>query len=614
MCCGKKWLIGSSAVIAALAIAVSVAVLLGGCGPEEPGAGGAPQSGGEAKPESGAVPVEPAPAETGPGTISGVALFSGETIPEMSIVEVTTDVEHCGKKVKTENRIVNAANRGLKNVVVTVEGVEVNGDPPQEVLTVANKGCAFVPHVSAAMVNTRLRVTNEDPINHTTHPYLNDRQSLFNVPLAPGQEPLVRPLRRKGVVKLKCDVHDWMLGWVVVHDSPYFAVTDVDGKFSISGVPAGTYTVKAWHEDLGSVSREVTVEADREAKLKLSFEEGKTAAESTAEAVEIPAPVASTEESPIPGQPLPLGLDPYMVKIPEDNPLTVEKIELGKILYFDPRLSKDDTVSCASCHHPEKGWSNAEAFATGVDGQVGGRASPPVHNRIFSDLQFWDGRAASLEDQALGPIQNPIEMGMTMPVALEKLEKIEGYPELFEKAFGSSEITADRVAKAIASFERTVVSGNSPWDRYEQGDDSALDEAEKRGLALFRGKAKCSVCHTGFNLTDEKYHNIGVGMDKAEPDLGRASQTKNEEDTGAFKTPTLRDIALTAPYFHDGSAETLMEVVEFYDKGGTPNPYLSENIQKLNLTDQEKADLVAFMKALTGETRTVVTAPELPGT
>jgi cytochrome c peroxidase len=314
----------------------------------------------------------------------------------------------------------------------------------------------------------------------------------------------------------------------------------------------------------------------------------------------------------IPGG-LPLGLDPYAAKVPADNLITPEKIELGKVLYFDPRLSKDDTISCASCHDPQKGYSNGTAFATGVGGAVGGRSAPVITNRLFSTLQFWDGRSPSLEDQALGPIQNPIEMAMSLDDVVAKIAKIPGYPELFNKAFGTPEVNSERIGKAIATFERTIVSGNSKFDRHENGDANALNESETRGLALFRGKAKCSVCHTGFNLTDEKYHNIGVGMDAAEPDPGRFAQTKKPEDTGAFKTGTLRDIVHSAPYFRDGSAKTLEEVVDFYDKGGTPNPHLSKNIFKLNLTDQEKKDLVAIMKAFTGDTRTVSKAPKLPG-
>ena len=211
------------------------------------------------------------------------------------------------------------------------------------------------------------------------------------------------------------------------------------------------------------------------------------------------------------------------------------------------------------------------------------------------------------------PIENPIEMAMPLSAVITRLKEIPGYPDLFEKAYGTAEINAKRIAKAIASFERTIVSGNSPWDRYEDGDEAALSQSQKRGLALFRGKAACSVCHTGSNLTDEEFHNIGVGMDNKHADVGRYEVTRKKNATGAFKTPTLRDIALTAPYFHDGRARTLEDVVEFYEEGGVPNPYLSEHIVKLDLADQEKRDLVAFLKALTGDERLVSKAPKLPG-
>lgn len=298
---------------------------------------------------------------------------------------------------------------------------------------------------------------------------------------------------------------------------------------------------------------------------------------------------------------MPLGLQEQAAYIPEDNPPTPAKIALGKMLYFDKRLSADGTVACASCHAPRFGFTDGQPVSTGIRGQKGGRSAPTVINRLFSKEQFWDGRAADLEDQALGPIQNPIEMGNTLENVVATLKKVPSYVKPFEQAFGDPDITSKRIAQAIASFERTVLSGNSPFDRYEAGDKGALSASARRGLALFRGKARCQVCHAGFNFTDEGYHNIGVGMDKPKPDLGRNDLTKNEEDKGAFKTPTLRHIHATAPYMHDGSIKTLRQVVAFYNKGGTPNPTLSEEIKPLNLTDQEKADLVAFLHALTGK-------------
>ena len=310
---------------------------------------------------------------------------------------------------------------------------------------------------------------------------------------------------------------------------------------------------------------------------------------------------------------LPLGLDEYLAKIPGDNPLTEAKVNLGKHLYFDTRLSKDGTVSCATCHDPLKGWSDGRKNSKGIAAQVGDRNAPTVINRVFSEAQFWDGRAASLEEQALGPIQNPIEMGHTLEGMLSGLRLVSGYKPLFSAAFGDEEITGERVGQAIASFERTIVSGNSPFDRYEAGDKTAMSEAAIRGHAIFKDnqKGRCSICHAGSNLTDEKYHNIGVGMDQADWEKGHAGRyavTKEEKGKGAFKTPTLRQVAESGPYMHDGSEGTLEEVVEFYAKGGNPSPHLVPEMKKLNLTEQDKKDLVEFMKALSGQV-TAVTIP-----
>lgn len=308
---------------------------------------------------------------------------------------------------------------------------------------------------------------------------------------------------------------------------------------------------------------------------------------------------------------VPPGLRPP--SIPDDNPLTEAKVELGKKLYFDKRLSSDNTVSCASCHDPAKGWSNGERFATGVDGQQGGRSAPTIVNAAYYRLQFWDGRAELLEGQALGPIENPIEMNLPLDKMVERLSQIEGYKPLFKDAFGDEKVTQERVAKAIASFERTVLAGDAPYDRFKAGDESALSEAAQRGRKLFFGKANCSACHAGPNFSDGGFHNVGVGIDDEEPDVGRHSVSSLEGDRGSFKTPSLRDIARTAPYMHDGRFATLEEVVDYYDKGGTANPQLDEEIFKLDLTEQEKADLVAFLKeGLTSEVYPEVEPPELP--
>jgi cytochrome c peroxidase len=300
---------------------------------------------------------------------------------------------------------------------------------------------------------------------------------------------------------------------------------------------------------------------------------------------------------------LPLGLQADAAYIPDNNPLTQAKIDLGRKLYFDTRLSKDGTISCATCHDPDKGFSDNRPVSTGIAGQSGARNAPTVMNRLFSKEQFWDGRAADLEAQALGPVQNPIEMGHTLEGMIANLQAVQMYAGEFATAFGSPGINADRVGQAIASYERTVLAGNAPFDRYQAGDKTAMSESAVRGMAIFDDaeRGNCVTCHAGFNFTDESYHNLGVGMDKRIPDLGRYVVTKQDFDKGAFKTPTLRNITQSPPYMHDGSDTTLQAVIDFYDKGGIKNEWQSKEIHPLQLSDQDKADLVAFLESLTGE-------------
>lgn len=283
-----------------------------------------------------------------------------------------------------------------------------------------------------------------------------------------------------------------------------------------------------------------------------------------------------------------------------------EKARLGRWLFFDTRLSMDGTLSCASCHDPKSAFSEKSPVSTGINGQKGGRKAPSFVNAAFSfsPLMFWDGRAANLEEQAKGPMVNPIEMGNPdHDVVIERLKKTTSYATFFQKAFGDPAITIDRVAAAIADYERTRVSGNSPWDQYKEG-KGTISDAAKLGETVFFGKAKCATCHVGQWFSDAQYHNLGVGYDPATStfkDKGRHDVTKKDEDQGAFKTPGLRDVALHAPYMHDGSQLTLKDTVEHYRKGGTPNPFLDKKMMKLDLTEAEADALVAFMESLTGE-------------
>jgi cytochrome c peroxidase len=299
---------------------------------------------------------------------------------------------------------------------------------------------------------------------------------------------------------------------------------------------------------------------------------------------------------------IPFGLERDR-SIPRDNPLTAAKVRLGRRLFFDPILSADGTVACASCHHPDHGFAGPARFVVGINGQRSTRKAPTLLNRAYGSAFFWDGREATLEAQALRPIESPREMGATLPNVVQRLQKHPEYPALFRAAFpaGRRGVTADNLARALASFERVLLSGNTRVDRFRAGELRALNERERHGLWLYESRGQCWRCHTGANFTDEAYHNTGVGWGKEPVDLGRYTQTKIDGDRGRFKTPTLRSLAATAPYMHDGSLPTLEAVVEFYNQGGAKNPHLDPRIVPLGLSKEDQRDLVAFLKALSPE-------------
>lgn len=299
------------------------------------------------------------------------------------------------------------------------------------------------------------------------------------------------------------------------------------------------------------------------------------------------------------------------VPIPSGNLQTPEKVELGKMLFFDKRLSGNNTISCGTCHDPAKGFSDGKARAIGFGGKELGRHSPTILNAAYNGPQFWDGRSPSLEDQAMKPIEANVEMNLPREVMVGRLISIPEYKRRFRTIFGEDP-SLENVGMAIAAFERTVITPNAPFDRYARGDKQALSPQEKRGLILFMSKAACTQCHNDPNFSDNKFHVLGVPQKgPLAEDSGRYEVTKDEKDKGAFKTPSLRNIALTAPYMHDGAFETLDEVVEFYNQGGGSVPHKSPKLLKLRLTKQEKSDLVAFLKVLTG-TQPVVSMPQLP--
>ncbi|HUF48733.1 MAG TPA: cytochrome c peroxidase [Vicinamibacterales bacterium] len=302
--------------------------------------------------------------------------------------------------------------------------------------------------------------------------------------------------------------------------------------------------------------------------------------------------------------------------IPADNPMTWEKVELGKQLYYDTRLSGDGQRSCYSCHVEERGLTDGQPVAIGAFDRPLTRSSPTMWNIGYHSAWYWDGRANTLEGQAraawsggnMGASGN--DGAPSMDQVCQTLDGLEGYRTQFQAVFGAG-CTPDNVTKALAAFMRTIVSTDSPWVRFREGDTSALSEAARRGWEVFDQKAMCSRCHAGILLTDQQYHNVGIGMDAADPDLGRYRVTQNATDRGAFKTPTLLDISKSAPYFHNGSVATLEEAVDLMLRGGLDNPNLDRaNLQAATLTAEERADLLQFLRELTA-TYTIV-APTLP--
>lgn len=291
---------------------------------------------------------------------------------------------------------------------------------------------------------------------------------------------------------------------------------------------------------------------------------------------------------------IPLGLAPAM-PVPEDNPVTAEKIELGRQLFADKRLSRDGTIACTSCHDPARAFSKPDAVSPGVFGRLGRRNAPTVVNRGWGRAFFWDARAASLEAQVLMPIEDRNEMDLPLAEASSRVGR-----------------STQEISHALATYIRSLMSGDSPYDRFTNGDRAALSAEERNGLRVFLGRGNCTFCHEGPNFTDEKLHNTGVAWSPAGDgtsapgrflDEGGAAVTGRPEDRGAFKTPTLREVALTSPYMHDGSLATLEAVVDFYDRGGRANPNLDSDVHRLDLPDEDKRALVAFLRTLSGAAR-----------
>jgi cytochrome c peroxidase len=322
------------------------------------------------------------------------------------------------------------------------------------------------------------------------------------------------------------------------------------------------------------------------------------------------------------------------VPVPEDNPMTPEKVELGRLLFFDARLSADGSLACVSCHLPDQGWATHTPLSPAYPTNMERRISPTLINVAYHKTLLWDGRAGALEKQALGPIQNPLHMNQNLDLLIEKLNTIPDYVQRFQEVFGTP-VSPESLGKALAAFQRTLVTRQAPFDRFVGGEQQAMSESARRGMELFKGKARCILCHHGPNFSDGQFHNLGVPnapllshplvqasirfdakrmnvqeYQQVTEDWGRYLVTKDEKDKGAFRTPTLRNVTQRDPYMHNGAFQSLEEVIDFYDRGGRAVPQKSPLIQPLGLTAQEKRDLLAFLQALTGELPTI--APQTP--
>jgi cytochrome c peroxidase len=359
------------------------------------------------------------------------------------------------------------------------------------------------------------------------------------------------------------------------------------------------------------------------------------------------AAVSASAQPPVPGAPPPVPLfstEVIKVYTPPDNPLSDARAKLGDMIFDEKRVSSDNSVACNTCHSPRNGFTTHTATSRGVGDQIGKRNAPSILNAMFYKSMFWDGRAATLEEQATLPVLNPIEMGQKNPKdVVAKLAAIPEFVDAFQKVFGRPPNWED-MGKALAAFERTRLSTEAPFDRFLRGDEKALNASQRRGWALFTGKARCGSCHTYDPALplfgDNRFHNTGVAAGKQDlnqlakraaesaeaankaeidklaletdySDLGRFLVTQKREDIGDFRTPFLRDVLLTGPYMHDGSLETLWDVIEFFNKGGEQNPFLDAEMKPLGLTESEVDDLVNFLGALTSDRFAELRAAEL---
>jgi len=582
--------------------------------------------------------VTSAQAET---LLRGHITFQGK-VPAPKKELVSKDVEHCGHGYRETQEVRIDNQQGLQDVVIYLDSTELefNWTHPQKGYSLTQQGCRFEPLIQIYPKDpkVRLKVINNDPLLHNVRiDQLIDRlrPTLLNLSQPEGQAPKSKGLRIKpgsNIIEISCDVHSFMKGWMFAADNPYCTLVDEHGAYTIKNLPTGEHTFKAWHPYLGTQEAVATIEDGKPITLNFTFEKKDTP--------KAPKPSVPNEKPMVKVPETETVLAPLSAfKSPEDNPMTPQKIELGKMLFFDTRASGDGSLSCSSCHNPDTGWGDGGELSRGYPGTRNWRNAPTIINAAYLSHWFWTGDATTMEDQAHAALTGPIEGNGDPKLVEARLAQIPEYVQRFKEVFGTNSPRYKDLLRAVTTFERTLIQRDTPYDQYLNGEYLALEEEERRGLELFRGKANCIHCHKGELLTDQDFHSLGLpenplfsedplvqitlrlqnrarghfnpDLPELQQDQGLYYRTQKIEDIGKFRTAPLRYTLYTPPYMHNGVFNTLSEVVDFYNKGGGDGPNKHPEIKPLNLSADEQADLVSFLEALSG-VEIKVEAPELP--
>ena len=573
--------------------------------------------------------------------VQGRVTFEG-LVPPAKKELISKDVEHCGHGYRETQEVRVDAQLGLQDVVIFLDAQDLDftWEHPEEGYTLNQEGCRFDPLVQIFPKDraNRLTLVNSDPLLHNVRidqVIGRTRPTLLNLSQPAGTSPKSKSLHIKpdsNIIEVSCDVHSFMKGWMFAADNPYCALVDEKGSYSISKLPIGEHTFKAWHPYLGMQETKATIEEGKPVELNFVFSIEATPKKKVAKKNSTPTAIIPPD---IPATLLPL---PKLV-IPKDNPMTPEKIELGKMLFFDTRASGDGSLSCSSCHNPDLGWSDGGELSRGYPGTRNWRNAPTVINSALLSRWFWTGDADTMEAQAHAALTGPVEGNGNPKLVEARLAQIPDYVKRFNEVFGTDTPIYEDALRAITTFERTLIQPETRYDEFLKGDFIALDESERRGLELFRGKANCIQCHKGPLLSDQQFHNLGLpdnelfstdplvqitlrlqnrarghfdpNTQDLQRDQGLYYRTQNKDDIGKFRTAPLRYTLYSPPYMHNGVFNTLAEVVDFYNKGAGEAPNKHEELKPLHLTSDEQTDLVAFLQSLSGE-EIKVEAPELP--